>query len=262
MNDIQLTNHQHQESEEDKLLDPIAKSILHDLQQQAAHEEQHRTLQEASAAVTSIATRVDDEGIHFESTHDGPNPTTLQERTENDDDEKTLKCDPTKLSISELRHCQLSLEADASDSIGLQGGQDYRPPTVSPSSMPNAPSASPIVSPTISPSSSPSDYPTFAPTARGDPFVLYGTIWYDRNANGLRDSNIDTPGMGKDVEYTFGLGGVSIRLMECDPVTNKPISSMDLKYSDGDNSYAMTTSRGYDVNYKAQLANRNSGGGK
>ena len=250
---------QHQQSEEDKLLDPIAKSILHDLQIAAAQheeqEEQHqRTLQVAAA--DTIATQVDDEGIHFESTHDGPNP-TLQERT----DEETLKCDPTKLTESEMRHCQLSLEADATDSIGLQGGQDYRPPTLSPSIMPNAPSRSPIFSPTISPSGSPSEYPTFAPTPKGDPFVLYGTIWYDRNANGLRDSNIDTPGMGKDVEYTFGLGGVSIQLMECDPITNKPINTMD-KYSDGENSYAMTTSRGYDVNYKPQLANRNGGGGK
>ena len=49
--------------------------------------------------------------------------------------------------------------------------------------------------------------------------------------------------------------------MECDPITNKRIDTMD-KYSDGENSYAMTTSRGYDVNYKAQLANRNGGGGK
>ena len=80
-----MTNQeQHQQSEEDKLLDPIAKSILHDLQIAAAQheeqEEQHqRTLQVAAA--DTIATQVDDEGIHFESTHDGPNP-TLQERTD------------------------------------------------------------------------------------------------------------------------------------------------------------------------------------
>ena len=51
-----------------------------------------------------------------------------------------------------------------------------------------------------------SSSPTYHPTLHGDPFVLRGRIWYDRNGNGYRDSNVEVLGMGGDVEFTHGLG--------------------------------------------------------
>ena len=45
--------------------------------------------------------------------------------------------------------------------------------------------------------------------------------WYDRNANGRRDSNINVIGMSADVEFTHGVGGVSVQLVECDGGTGR-----------------------------------------
>ena len=67
--------------------------------------------------------------------------------------------------------------------------------------------------------------------------------------------------MGQDLEYQMGLGGVLITLQECDPKNNMAID-MSIKYGEGKNSHAMTTSRGYDVNYRPQLSHKKSGGGK
>jgi hypothetical protein len=35
---------------------------------------------------------------------------------------------------------------------------------------------------------------------------MKGVVWYDRNANGERDSNVEVGGMGGDVEWSHGLG--------------------------------------------------------
>ena len=40
-------------------------------------------------------------------------------------------------------------------------------------------------------------------------------MWYDANANGVRDSNV-VRGEFNDVEYKFGVGGVQMMLRECD----------------------------------------------
>ena len=90
--------------------------------------------------------------------------------------------------------------------------------------------------------------------------MLRGIIWYDRNANGRRDSNVEDPHHGRDVEFDVGLGGVQIQLTECDPETNEAMS-MEM-YSEGANSYAGTISHGYNVNMQALLINKSKGGGK
>ncbi|KAL7518738.1 hypothetical protein ACHAWX_003547 [Stephanocyclus meneghinianus] len=117
---------------------------------------------------------------------------------------------------SSFAHTKQEAEQTASDSEGLQGGQQWRPPTLSP---------------TFS--------PTYHPTPHGEPFVLKGTVWcvrivrrcftlaietdiaavlthfvvvvvtrYDRNANGRRDAGLVVGGMGSDVEWIWGLGEI------------------------------------------------------
>ena len=109
----------------------------------------------------------------------------------------------------------------------------------------------------------PTEFPTFNPTVRGDPWVLRGTIYYDRNANGIRDT-VDTSDMGRDVEHNFGLGGVTVELHECDPDTKKAFiqeeEGSDSGY--GRTSFASTISNGYDVVMRPDLAPRNEGGGR
>lgn len=175
-----------------------------------------------------------------------------------------IECDNPDLTDFERIHCKIALEQDGDDADGEQGGQDWSPPTVSPTSSPTAgPTSVPTSMPTPAPTKT-TDEPTDAPTPRGDPFVLRGIIWYDRNANGRRDSNMDEPTLGRDVEFNIGLGGVQVQLTECDPDTNMALSetqSMDM-YSDGSNSYAGTISRGYNVMMHALLVHKWEGGGK
>jgi hypothetical protein len=45
--------------------------------------------------------------------------------------------------------------------------------------------------------------PTYHPTLHGRFFVLRGTIYYDRNANGQRDANVAT----EDIEPPPDFGG-------------------------------------------------------
>jgi hypothetical protein len=179
------------------------------------------------------------------------------------EDGKVIHCDDPTLIEKDILHCKYAMEQDGNDADGLQGGQDWTPPTQRPT---ESPTQRPTKLPTISPTNSPTIYttqsmePTDGPTPRGDPFVLRGIIWYDRNANGRRDSNIDDPEYGHDVETNFGLGGVQVRLMECDPDTNEALS-MDV-YSEGVNSYASTISLGYNALMHAMLVNKAEDGGK
>ena len=41
-------------------------------------------------------------------------------------------------------------------------------------------------------------------------------MYYDRNANGSRDANVASKEFGDDTEYSIGLGGVNLQLVECD----------------------------------------------
>ena len=98
-------------------------------------------------------------------------------------------------------------EKDADDGEGNQGGQNWRPPTSSPTAPPT--------------SAAPTRSPTQHPTLRGEGFLLRGVVWYDRNGNGVRDSNVAVVGLGSDVEYSHGVGGVQVKLVQCDPKTGK-----------------------------------------
>lgn len=101
-------------------------------------------------------------------------------------------------------HANAAEELDASNADGFQGGQDYRtPPTAAPTTLP------------------PTAAPTAHPTLRGRVKMLRGIFWYDRNGNGARDSNVNAQGMGSDVEYSHGIGGVNVQLVECDEATGR-----------------------------------------
>ncbi|KAL7547017.1 hypothetical protein ACHAWF_010337 [Thalassiosira exigua] len=127
------------------------------------------------------------------------------------------------------------------------------------SAVPSA-SARPTDSPSMA---KPTSSPSFHPTVKRDPWVLRGTVYYDRNANGERDSNVDSFSYGKDVEYSYGLGGVVVQLMECDPATNEGLgrARVEDKYEDGENSFASTVSSGYDVLMHPKLVGREERGG-
>lgn len=110
---------------------------------------------------------------------------------------------------------------------------------------------------------SPTAEPSFHPTLHGDPFVLRGTIFYDSNGNHKRDSNVEMKDLGTDVEYRYGLGGVAVQLMECDPESNKAlVNGEDIVYEEGTNNYVTTVSQGYNVLMQPKLARNEEGGGK
>ena len=99
-------------------------------------------------------------------------------------------------------------EQDASDAAGFQGGQVWSKPTKVPTDAPSI-------------SSAPTKGPTHAPQLNSMLNTLRGVCWYDRNGNGVRDSNVEVEGYSQDVEFEFGVGGVSINLVECDPQTGE-----------------------------------------
>ncbi|EJK75219.1 hypothetical protein THAOC_03066, partial [Thalassiosira oceanica] len=238
------------------------------------------------------ASQAQTSNVHSHSGHDTPESTaSLSAGTEEEGQDTIIECDPNVLSLNQLIHCNAFLEANKDDADGLQGGQEWRPPTRTPTTSPTdgptasptqEPSAGPTQSPTHSPSSpptpapsdlpseypslspstlEPTEFPTFNPTLRGDPWVLRGTIYYDRNANRIRDT-VDTYDMGRDVEHNFGLGGVTVELHECDPDTNKALAQEGSDSGYGRTSFASTISLGYDVVMRSALAPRNEGGGK
>ena len=171
-------------SEEDNLLDPIAKAILRELQTEA--EDEHIDTQHMINIDGVLVEGKEDE--HVNSNHI-VNIDALFVGEEED-----IKCDPSKLSQSEMIHCQKASESDHNDS---SGGKDWKFPTHNPTSLSPSTSRSPTL-PTASPSSESTESPvthspTHSPTPRGDPYVLLGTIYYDRNVNGQRDLNIVTP---------------------------------------------------------------------
>ena len=103
-------------------------------------------------------------------------------------------------------HTNIAEELNANDESGMQGGQVWQAPTTKPTSQPSI-------------SSSPTGQPTFAPVLNSLERTLRGVMWYDRNGNGVRDSNVEVSGFSNDVEFEFGVGGVQVQLVECDPVT-------------------------------------------
>ena len=141
---MERTNHESTEAEEDKLLDPIAKSILRNLQQQQQ-----------------------DDTTYFNTDHLTP-PTTIDD-VEDDD----IKCNPLELTQNELIHCQTADEANAKNDN--MGGQDYKYEEDYKPSYNNSPGTTP--QPTLNPTitakptdapvpltASPSNAPTFSPT--------------------------------------------------------------------------------------------------
>jgi hypothetical protein len=133
-------------------------------------------------------------------------------------------------------HDKEETEQQANDEDGLQGGQRWSPPTVSPTEQP-----------TEEPSLNPTMPPTYHPTPHGEPFVVKGTVWYDRNANGNRDTGVSMADFGSDVEYNMGLGGVKIALVECNAETNREKESST-------EALATTMSQGYNSQMKPMLS--------
>ena len=135
---MEQTNHESTEAEEDKLLDPIAKSILRNLQQQQQ-----------------------DDTTHFNTDHLTP-PTTIDDAEDDD-----IKCNPLELTQNELIHCQTADEANAKNDN--MGGQDYKyEEDYKPSyNSPGTPQPTLNPKPTDAPvplTASPSNAPTFSPT--------------------------------------------------------------------------------------------------
>mmetsp|Transcript_16993 Transcript_16993/g.24003 ORF Transcript_16993/g.24003 Transcript_16993/m.24003 type:complete len:740 (+) Transcript_16993:138-2357(+) len=143
-----------------------------------------------------------------------------------------------QLSVAGSIHDNTASENTASDSDGLQGGQNWT----------SYPTKSPSLTPTLSPSSS----PTFQPTLRGIPKTVRGMMWYDANGNGVRDSNV-VRGEFADVEYKFGVGGVNMMLRECDWDTKMPVP--------GSFAGATTKSAGYGARGEPMIVNHDLGGG-
>jgi len=108
----------------------------------------------------------------------------------------------------QVNHGNTASEQDGNDSEGLQGGQNW--------------TSYPTKSPSLTPTQTPTNSPTFQPTLRGLPKTVRGMMWYDANANGVRDSNVHKDEFN-DVEYKFGVGGVFLKLMECDWETKLPV---------------------------------------
>jgi len=135
-------------------------------------------------------------------------------------------------------HDNTAIESDASNADGLQGGQNW--------------TAYPTKSPSLTPTISPTDSPTFQPTLRGIPKTVRGMMWYDANANGVRDSNV-VRGEFNDVEYKFGVGGVQMQLRECDWETKMPVA--------GSSVGATTNSAGTGSRGEPMIVNYDLGGG-
>ncbi|KAL3816467.1 hypothetical protein ACHAXA_009892 [Cyclostephanos tholiformis] len=130
--------------------------------------------------------------------------------------------------MSTISHVYNSTELDADNSDGVQGVGGY-----------------------VYPSVSPSYHPTYHPTLRGLDFVLRGSAWYDRNANGRRDANVHVNDMGDDVEYSHGIGGVIVQLVECDVDTGRAMSG------EMSSSYASSVTGGMDATGRPRIARLN-----
>ena len=179
------------------------------------------------------------------------------------EDGNIVDCDDSDvnylLTAIQKIHCKIAFEQDGNDANGSQGGQEWQPPTKAPTPRPTT--SHPTTShPTSNAPTETSD----SPTPRGDPFILRGLIWYDKNGNGRQDVNINDPVLGLDVERNLGLGGVQIQLTECDPSTNMALSVAQTNelYTNGTNSYASTISSGYNIMMHAMLIHKHDGGGK
>jgi len=142
-------------------------------------------------------------------------------------------------------HDNMSANQAASDAEGLQGGQVYTPPTASPSMSPTT--------------QSPTRSPTSHPTLHGQAFTLRGIMWYDRNANGNRDSNVEVTGVGDDVEFSHGVGGITAQLVQCDETSGLAYVAPPGETLD---NYAAAVTQGFDNRYVPQVVPANEQNGK
>ena len=119
---------------------------------------------------------------------------------------------PNRLLQEDSIHGNAFSEKDGDDSTGPKSGINYKAPTPPPTPAPTSP-----------PTPEPTTSPTARPTLAGREHILRGLMWYDRNANGMRDSNVNVVGMGGDVEYSHAVGGVSVQVIECDGDTGRSV---------------------------------------
>mmetsp|Transcript_33334 Transcript_33334/g.80621 ORF Transcript_33334/g.80621 Transcript_33334/m.80621 type:complete len:774 (-) Transcript_33334:271-2592(-) len=142
-------------------------------------------------------------------------------------------------------HDNLANQQDGNDLWGKQGGQYYTGATTPPPTPPPTTSA-------------PTSSPTGRPTIAGRVHVLRGVTWYDRNANGKRDSNVEAGEYGDDVEYSHGVGGVMMQVIECDGETGlefTPAAGETIQRS-------AATTAGFNVNYRPQVVPTSGDNGK
>ena len=120
-------------------------------------------------------------------------------KEEEEEDDPCLSTTSTS-STTTLIHCNTATEQQATNEGGsLQNPNLYYDPS--------APSLQPSIASTL------------RPTRNIIPFVLSGTLYYDLNANSRRENRIVALAgerhLGNDVEYSVGLGGVTVQLVEC-----------------------------------------------
>mmetsp|Transcript_9352 Transcript_9352/g.13912 ORF Transcript_9352/g.13912 Transcript_9352/m.13912 type:complete len:722 (+) Transcript_9352:128-2293(+) len=156
----------------------------------------------------------------------------LNSLTHQNNDQRTLQGGMAGIHVNQ------AAENNANDADGQQGGQNW--------------TSYPTASPTLTPTATPTDSPTFQPTLKGVPKTVRGMMWYDANANGVRDSNV-VRGEFNDVEYKFGVGGVQMMLRECDWSTKMPVA--------GSVVGASTTSVGTGNRGEPMIVNHDLGGG-
>ena len=105
-------------------------------------------------------------------------------------------------------HDNTAEESNASDADGFQGGQVWTE-TATEAPMPEEQVASTPEEP--------------APIIPGYNHVR-GEFYYDRNSNGVKDSNVEATGLicgSSDIEYECGVGGITVEFYECDGETGE-----------------------------------------
>ncbi|EJK61011.1 hypothetical protein THAOC_18561 [Thalassiosira oceanica] len=145
-------------------------------------------------------------------------------------------------------HDNEASEKDGDDKDGLQGGQGYSDPTLKPTPQPTA-----------TPTQYPTRSPTNPPTKQGQKYVIMGTTWYDRNANGIRDSNVEVAGLGSDVEFQHAVSGMTVKLIECDPSNGREYIPPEGEVVE---TYANVITAGLGGRGEAQIVKRNDSDGR
>ncbi|EJK78026.1 hypothetical protein THAOC_00098, partial [Thalassiosira oceanica] len=166
-------------------------------------------------------------------------------------------------------HAKMSNEEDVDgDKNGLQGGQGSEVDVFNFDlwQLGLGPSCDPTTKPTPKPTGTPTKNPTWPtwsptnpPTKQGQKYVIMGTTWYDRNANGIRDSDVEVAWLGSDVEFQHAVSGMTVKLIECDPSNGREYIPPEGEVVE---TYANVITAGLGGRGEAQIVKRNDSDGR